>query len=120
MNPRVLALVALLMPLAARAGAETYVWVDENGTTHLTSDRTKVPEPHRQAVVGDSVELRSLWEGDVRGPVPEPLIHDSNRPEARTARHLRGAVDDLRQGETARASAKATAPAPNVVTLRDR
>ncbi|HKJ25016.1 MAG TPA: DUF4124 domain-containing protein [Myxococcota bacterium] len=97
-----LALLALVRPPAA--AAETFVWVDENGTTHLTSDPSKVPAPHRRAVAGESVELGTLWGGDLLGPETAPLAQDSNRPEARTARILRGAVDDLRQGETARAT----------------
>jgi len=98
--------LALLLPLlgAALAAAETYVWVDENGTTHLTSDPLKVPEAHRRDVAGEAIELSTLWEGQVRGPVVAPLTTDSNRPEARAARLLRGAVDDLRHGETARAA----------------
>jgi len=97
-------LALALVVAAAPAGAETYVWVDENGTTHLTSDPAKVPEAHRGAVVGDGVELGALWQGERLGPSPAPLVQDSNRPEARTARVLRGAVDDLAQGETARAT----------------
>jgi tetratricopeptide (TPR) repeat protein len=93
------------LPLAGAAVAETYVWVDEDGTTHLTSDPEKVPEAHRRSVVGEGVELGALWGGEIRGEGDEPLVQDSNRPENRTARQLRGAVDDLRQGETARASA---------------
>lgn len=100
---RVLALLVLVCPLAA--AADTYVWVDEKGTTHLTSDPSKVPPEHRHALAGDGVDLGSLWGGDLRGPELAPLVQDSDRPEARTARILRGAVDDLRQGETARATA---------------
>jgi hypothetical protein len=106
-NARALGLLALLLPLSGGGGAaaETYVWVDADGTTHLTSDAEKVPEPHRRSVAGESVDLGTLWEGQILGPEMEPLVQDSNRPEARTARLLRGAVDDLRQGETARANA---------------
>ena len=106
MHCRRLALAVLLaLPCGAgRASADTYVWVDERGTTHLTSDPGKVPEAHRGAVVGKGVELSSLWDGELRGPEVAPLARDSNRPEARNARLLRGAVDDLRHGETARAT----------------
>jgi len=101
---RALGLLALLAGGAGGAGAETYVWLDPNGTTHLTSDPTRVPEAQRQSVVGDSVDLGGLCGGQLLGPEVAPLVQDSNRPKARTARILRGAVDDLRQGETARAT----------------
>ena len=101
---RALGLLALAFTLAAPALAETFVWVDESGTTHLTSDPTKVPAAHRRSVAGENVDLGTLWEGEWLGPELAPLIQDSNRPEARTARLLRGAVDDLRQGETSRAT----------------
>jgi len=98
-----LTLSTLVAPLAA--AAETFVWVDDQGTTHLTSDPSKVPPAHRQSLAGESVDLGALWHGEIVGPETVPLVQDSDRPEARTARILRGAVDDLRRGETARASA---------------
>ena len=103
-SPRALGLVALLAGCSGAAGAETFVWVDAKGTTHLTSDPARVPEAQRRSIAGESVDLGGLWSGQVRGPESAPLVQDSNRPEARTARILRGAVDDLRQGETARAT----------------
>ncbi len=96
-------LVTSALLLAAHAAAETFVWVDENGTTHLTSDPSKVP-PSKRSVVGEDVELGGLWDGEILGPAGEPLVSDSNRPERRRVRELRGALDDLRAGETARAT----------------
>jgi len=99
-----LGLLALLAGCAGAARAETFVWVDAEGTTHLTSDPARVPEAQRRSIAGESVDLGGLWGGQILGPTAAPLVQDSNRPEARTARILRGAVDDLRQGETARAT----------------
>jgi hypothetical protein len=89
---------------AAAASAETFVWVDEQGTTHLTSDPARVPEAQR-LVVDEDVELDRLWGGKILGPLDARLSSDSNRPEQRNERLLRGAVDDLGQGETSRATA---------------
>ncbi|NNL67419.1 MAG: DUF4124 domain-containing protein, partial [Myxococcales bacterium] len=91
--------------LSLPAAAETYVWVDEEGVTHLTSNPERVPGGRSKAVVGEDVELAELWEGEIRGPAGEVLTQDSTRPEHRVERFLRGAVDDLRKGETARATA---------------
>lgn len=96
-------LCLLLSGLSPRASAETFVWVDEQGTTHLTSDPERVPEGER-GVVGEDVELGALWGGEIRGPEGERLTSDSSRPEHRNQRLLRGALDDLRAGESARAT----------------
>ncbi len=93
----------LLLGLATSAVAETFVWVDDEGVTHLTGDPEKVPPEYRDEVVGQGAHLRELWGGDLKGPEPGPVVHDSSRPEARRARMLRDAVDDLRRGETSRA-----------------
>lgn len=98
-------LVGTALLLAGPAAAETYVWVDEQGVTHLTSNPERVPGPQSKAVVGEDVALAELWGGEIRGPIGEALTQDSTRPEHRIERFLRGAVDDLRQGETARATA---------------
>jgi len=85
------------------AGAESFVWVDEDGVTRLTNDPAAVPE---QEPAGDGIDrLRSLW-GDERlgPPLPTP-VHAQGDEEGRIVRLLRGAVQDLRRGETARAAA---------------
>jgi hypothetical protein len=95
----VLAAVALLGLRATSALAEVYVWIDERGVTHITDDPKGVP-PHAQTAeqgVGD------LWSSPIGG---EPVAGSSlDASEARLHRLIRGAIDDLRRGETARASA---------------
>ena len=94
----------LLIPLllaAAAVTAETYVWVDESGVTHLTDDPDKVPAEVRDAphdpAQGDT------WDGPLgQARSSMPLVRDV--AEARTQRLLRGAIVDLQRGETARAA----------------
>jgi len=95
--------VLLLAPLSARA--DLHVWVDADGTTHITDDLEKIPPERRDATVERVEELRSLWDDGVTGP---PLVTPrgaSSSEEDRVLRQLRGAVDDLARGETARAMA---------------
>jgi len=118
-------LVALpLLGLPGMVGGETFVWIDEAGTTHLTSDPERVPAGRRDRVVGEGAPLAGLWGGEVRGPEPAPARRDS-----RQARILRAAVDDLRRGESARARAllvgvvredRANAPAHWYLALLER
>jgi len=90
--------------LFALAGvAESFVWVDEAGVTHITNDPERVPEPVR-ARSHDVEALRSIWDGPVDRRSP-PAGTGSDREEDRTRRALRGAVDDLQRGENARAAA---------------
>jgi hypothetical protein len=93
--------------LAPPVAAETWSWVDEDGVTHLTDDPVAVPLSER-AGQGRGA-LRSLWE-DVRGPVSAERSGAAppTRDEARQRRVLRGAVEDLERGETARATAALT------------
>ncbi len=98
-----LSIAFLLASLSARA--ELQVWVDADGTTHVTDDPEKIPPERRDAAAGQVEELRALWDDGVSGP---PLITppgSSGSEEDRVLRQLRGAVDDLRRGETARAMA---------------
>jgi len=79
--------------------------VDADGTTHVTDDPERIPPERRDAAVERIEELRAIWDDGVRGP---PLVTprgSSNSEEDRVLRRLRGAVDDLRRGETARATA---------------
>jgi len=97
-------LAGCLLALASAAG--TYSWVDENGVTHLTDDPDAVPSG--ETVTEGRAALEGLWD-DVRGPA----VATADRPaatqaEARERRVLRGAVEDLERGETARASAALT------------
>jgi hypothetical protein len=79
-------------------GAETFIWIDEHGVTHITDAENAAPENART----DAESLEGLWT-EVRGePSPPPLR--PGRSDPRTQRLIRGAVDDLSRGETARAS----------------
>jgi hypothetical protein len=91
--------------VCAPAGAELKTWVDERGHTHVTDDPAAVPEAMRGRVADEPDELGELWHDGLRGP-PLPAASGETSSDAdRAARLLRGAVDDLGRGETARASA---------------
>ncbi|MDH5566478.1 MAG: DUF4124 domain-containing protein [Myxococcales bacterium] len=92
-----------LLLLAADLPAETYVWIDEQGVTHLTDDPERVP-PGARALHGRA-EREALWEGPL-GPVEQraPADGPTDHAEARIQRLLRGAVADLERGENARAA----------------
>jgi len=90
--------VALLVLGSTLAWAEVFVWIDESGVTHITDDPSGIPEDARTAEQG----IGDLWSSPVGD---EPVSGSSlNASEARIQRLIRGAVDDLRRGETARAS----------------
>jgi hypothetical protein len=80
------------------------VWVDEEGRTRVTDDPERIPPEVRPRSAGEA-ELDALWGGRVRGPEPAPAGRGSSRPEDRVASLVRGALDDLRRGEFARAGA---------------
>ena len=97
--------VALGMALVAAppAAGELHVWVDEAGVTHISDDPSRVPEGARGA---DAVEdLRLLWEDGAAGPPLRTPPGASGREADRVVRLLRDALEDLRRGETARATA---------------
>ena len=95
--------LVLLAPLLAfAAAAEPWVWVDDQGVTHIADDPARVPESVREREDAQGREaLRGLWD-DLRGPLEAPTAATS-RLEERTLRLIRGAVSDLERGETARA-----------------
>jgi len=101
--------LALLRPalagllLALPAGAELYIWVDEEGRTHVTDSLEAVPPEAREGVVGEGAGLEALWNDGLRGPPVRAEPGAGSSSEDRVVRLLRGAVDDLRRGETARA-----------------
>jgi hypothetical protein len=96
-------LFALLL-LPDVGAAETYIWVDEAGLTHLTDAAAGVPETARRDA-SSADELRSLWTDGVLGPVTTTPPGSSGSDRDRVLRLLRGALQDLGRGETARASA---------------
>jgi hypothetical protein len=102
---RAILLVVAFLVAALSASAELQVWVDADGITHVTDDPEKIPPELRDEKVERVEELRALWEDGVSGP---PLVTppgSSGSEEDRVLRELRGALDDLRRGETARAAA---------------
>jgi tetratricopeptide (TPR) repeat protein len=100
---RLLSLLALLL-LAATAGAEVYSWVDEQGITHITDDRARIPESARSQD-GQPEALGSLWESPVDPGAPPVVSRTPSRSEDRARRVLEGALADLARGENARAVA---------------
>jgi tetratricopeptide (TPR) repeat protein len=101
----VLLLAGALLLRALPARAELWLWVDDEGRTHVTDDPKRIPArvaPHS----ADEAGLDVLWGGRVRGPEPPPASHDSSRPEDRAASLVRSALTDLRDGDFSRAAAE--------------
>jgi len=96
--------LAAVLAAPAAGRAELFVWVDGEGHTHVTDDPRSIP-PEARARAGDEVGLDGLWGGQRIGPEPPPTAAGSSRPEDRAAGLVRAALDDLRRGETSRASA---------------
>jgi hypothetical protein len=97
--PLVLLIATLPLWLATRVGwAELFVWVDESGVTHVSDDPSAVPQSARSA----DEDLGELWTSPLGGDTVSGSRLDPD--EARSRRLIRGAIDDLRRGETARAS----------------
>lgn len=98
-------LVGVAIVVAALpAAAALWIWVDDDGRTHVTDEESKVPSEARPRDAGEG-ELGALWGGRVRGPQPAPMTHHSSRPADRAAALVRGALDDLERGEFGRAAA---------------
>ncbi|MCP5042520.1 MAG: DUF4124 domain-containing protein, partial [bacterium] len=95
------ALIGVAMP----AAADTWIWVDEDGVTHLTDDPDAVPAAHRETEADQIDTLRGLWKDEVLGSETRTPPGASGGEGDRYLRLLGGAVDDLRRGETARAAA---------------
>jgi hypothetical protein len=96
-------LFTLVLLASVAAQADLFVWVDEQGRTHVTDDLEAVPEEHRPQVREGADRLRSLWNDGI--VAPEDELPPPRGPEGPTERIMRGALDDLRRGETARATA---------------
>lgn len=96
---------ALGLALAAGAAqAELYVWVDAEGQTHISDDPKAVP-PGAASLPGSGGGAGSLWDGQIAGPPARAASRDRSENERRIDLQVRGALDDLRRGETARAAA---------------
>jgi len=100
---RIAGWLSLSLLLALPGAAESFVWVDEAGVTHITNDPEHVPDPVR-ARRHDAESLRSIWDGPVDRAAP-PASAGVDSEEDRTRRALQAAVDDLQRGENARAAA---------------
>ena len=108
---RIWAVVCLVLVVAAAvasvpraARAEGFVWVDEEGVTHLTDGRREAP-PGARTEAASPARLRSLWGGAFEGP---PLVTPPSRSGSaagRVERLLEGVRSDLERGERARAAA---------------
>ena len=96
---------AWVLALAPSApSAETWVWVDEEGRTHFTDDRERVPQGAKRDVVRGRV-LADLWADGLTGPEPTTPPGGSGGESDRVTRILMSAVADLERGEEARARA---------------
>ncbi len=99
-----LALLLLLLA-ASPAAAEVYSWTDEQGVLHLSDDPRALPESAREG----RAALRGAWETPIDArALLERRSDQSSSAEDRFQRVLRGAVEDLERGESARAVAALT------------
>ena len=99
-----LVLAGLCLCVPAAQAQQHFVWIDEAGVTHITDDPEAVPEGHRGTATGDWDRTRHLWDDGIRGPLTGTPPGASGREADQIRRLLRGAVHDLRRGETSRAS----------------
>lgn len=99
------AVAALLLIGAGSTRAEDFVWVDEHGITHFTNDPAAVPEGVRESGGPDWDETRGLWNRLILGERTGTPPGAGGSDEDRVTRLLRGAVNDLRRGESSRAAA---------------
>jgi hypothetical protein len=96
---------ALALCAVAPARADTFVWIDGKGVTHVTDDPASIPPAAREKLVPEA-ERASLWSDGFRGPPVRTPQGGTSGEQDRVYRFLRGAVDDLERGETARASSE--------------
>ena len=101
----ILFLLAVFAGLASPVSAETFIWIDAAGVTHLTDNSAGVPEAQRNSTSDEIDSLRGLWKDDILGPATSTPPGHSGRESDRVARLLRGATQDVRRGETTRATA---------------
>ncbi len=102
---RRIVLTFVLLPLAfLSTAADLHVWVDGDGTTHVTDDPESIPGAADALILGDP-RLDQVWAGGFSGV---PLLPESGSTSSeldRQVRALRTAVADLERGETLRAAA---------------
>lgn len=97
--------VVWLVSAAAIAPAEHFVWVDERGITNFTNDPEAAPE-HLRHAGGSSLDAqRGLWDQWILGTRTGTPMGSGGSEADRITRLVRGAVNDLRRGETSRAAA---------------
>ncbi len=101
MRLRVCAAVCWL--LSVPAGAETFVWVDVSGVTHITDDRSVVPPDSLEGAGARARNLGGLWD-HVDGPKGERAASVGGTT-GRDERLVHGAVADMERGERGRAAA---------------
>jgi hypothetical protein len=96
--------LALAAPPLGRS-AEPHVWIDAEGVTHIADHASAMPEDARPGEGRQA--LRGLWDGVVvpQGPAPARPPDATSSHEDRARRVIRGAVEDLERGESARAAA---------------
>lgn len=91
--------------LACVASADHFVWVDDQGITHFTDDPDAVPEALRHDGGSDLDAQRALWDRRILGERTGTPAGTGGSEADRVTRLIRGAVNDLRRGETSRAAA---------------
>jgi Tetratricopeptide repeat/Domain of unknown function (DUF4124) len=104
-TPIALAAALAIGTAAVPSRADTFVWIDEKGVTHVTDDPASVPTAAREKLVPEA-KRASLWNDGFRGPPVRTPQGGTGGEEDRTYRVLQGAVDNLARGDTARASSE--------------
>jgi tetratricopeptide (TPR) repeat protein len=101
---RALLALGLLLAVAPPASAAVYTWVDEQGVTHIADDPAVVPESALPQPREGRAALRGLWQGGVVDGHAPAAERSGGVEQERVQRLVRGALEDLQRGETARAS----------------
>jgi tetratricopeptide (TPR) repeat protein len=101
---RALLPLCLLLLAGPPAAADVYTWVDEQGVTHISDAPAVVPEAARGQQREGRTGLRELWQGGVVDRDAPDAEQGGSIEQQRVRRLVRGALEDLERGETARAS----------------
>ena len=89
----------------AASDSPHFIWIDPSGVTHLTDDPDSVPENLRHPEGSGWEATRALWADGFLGLRTGTPPGSSGSEADQVTRLVRGAVDDLRRGETARGAA---------------